>query len=270
MSIRFSCSNPDCDKAFNVRDSLAGRQARCPACGKLLKVPQAPPAKEDVSGLEALAAGEAIEEAATAAKDAQPATAEKRRDVRICPTCGTSYPAGEGCPRCSRRQDRGPSRLEGLNLTKILAVVVVLVIFGLLAGATLWVIKQMGETGQTYVESALETKDMAVELTCKNSLRVIWQEMQIVVISEEKYPESLSVLGRSDVLHCPAPEGQKYIYIPGQTPRMPATNVLVYEQEPAHDGWCSVLMRNGQIEMLTPEQVQAAVAQTHRVIESSR
>jgi len=270
MSIRFSCPNPDCDETFNVRDSLAGRQARCPACGKLLTVPQPPGAEEALSGLEALAEGEAVQESAPPAKEEKPAVPERRRDVQVCPTCGTSYPAGGRCPRCSRRRDRGPSRLEGLNLAKILTVVVGLGLFGLLAGATLWVISQMGETGQTYVESALETKEMAIEVSCKNNLRVIWQELQVFVISEEKFPESLSVLGRSDVLHCPAPDGQKYIYISGQTPRMPSTNVLVYEEKPAHDGFCSVLMLKGQIQMLTPQQVQAAVAQTHRVIERSR
>jgi len=99
---------------------------------------------------------------------------------------------------------------------------------------------------------------------------VIFQELQVYVLTEEKFPDSLAVIGRSDVLHCPAPNGQKYVYIPGQTPRMPASNVLVYEAKPAHNGLCSVLRLNGQIEMLTPRQVQAAVAETHRVIESSR
>ena len=41
MAISFAC---DCGKAFQVKDELAGRRARCPACGRILTVPPAAPA----------------------------------------------------------------------------------------------------------------------------------------------------------------------------------------------------------------------------------
>ena len=43
---------------------------------------------------------------------------------------------------------------------------------------------------------------------------------------------------------------------------MPPTNILLYESRPVHDGHCSVLRLGRQIELLSPEEVQQAVAQT--------
>lgn len=47
MSIRFSCSNPDCSKVIRAPRSAAGKKARCPACGRLQFVPPDVPETED-------------------------------------------------------------------------------------------------------------------------------------------------------------------------------------------------------------------------------
>ena len=43
---------------------------------------------------------------------------------------------------------------------------------------------------------------------------------------------------------------------------MPAENVLLYEPEAVHDGRCSILRLGGQLELLSPEELQVAVART--------
>jgi len=39
MAIEVRCPNLDCRKGFKLRDSLAGKKVKCPACGTVIKVP---------------------------------------------------------------------------------------------------------------------------------------------------------------------------------------------------------------------------------------
>ena len=56
-----------------------------------------------------------------------------------------------------------------------------------------------------------------------------------------------------------------------QSPDMHGSNVLLYEAQPAHDGRCNVLRLNGRIELLTPEELQRALAETrNRLISAVR
>jgi RsiW-degrading membrane proteinase PrsW (M82 family) len=50
MAIKFSCA---CGKEFQAKDELAGRRAKCPACGNILTIPRpaAAPAEPDIYGL---------------------------------------------------------------------------------------------------------------------------------------------------------------------------------------------------------------------------
>ena len=103
-------------------------------------------------------------------------------------------------------------------------------------------------------------------LNCQNNLRVIWKDLQIYEIENDSFPSSLEELaewaGSSKLIYCPEPNGQEYSYIPGQNMNMSPENVLAYESEPAHDECCNILRLNGQIELLSPEQVQIAVSET--------
>jgi hypothetical protein len=93
-------------------------------------------------------------------------------------------------------------------------------------------------------------------------------------VSNETMPPSLEAIkswsGDSRLFRCPEKGGPEYIYIPGQGGDMPATNVLVYEPVPVHEGRCNVLLLGGQIELLTPEELKAAVAATLSDIEHKR
>ncbi len=148
----------------------------------------------------------------------------------------------------------------------IINIVTAIVFFGLLALAVLWVIKNVGEAGQQYTDSMIKTQNKAINVKCQMNLRTIAQNIQIYAMSNNSFPPSLEALiefcGSTQLFQCPDPEGGKYVYIPGQNNNMPPANILLYETKPVHDGRCNVLRLNRQIELLSPEQVQQAVAQT--------
>ncbi|GIW81826.1 MAG: hypothetical protein KatS3mg105_3633 [Gemmatales bacterium] len=45
MPIRVKCTNRECGKVLTVKDELAGKRGKCPACGKILSIPA--PVEED-------------------------------------------------------------------------------------------------------------------------------------------------------------------------------------------------------------------------------
>ena len=150
----------------------------------------------------------------------------------------------------------------GTTVNTITAVV----FFGLFALGIWWLMKSIGETGQQYTQAMVQTQHKATSIKCQTNLRTIGQNMQIYAINNETYPPSLEALeqwsGSTELFRCPAPDGQKYVYIPGQNGSMSPQNILVYEREAVHDGRCNVLRLNGQIESLTPEELELAVVRT--------
>jgi hypothetical protein len=148
----------------------------------------------------------------------------------------------------------------------IINIITAIIFFGLIALGVLWVIKNVGQAGQQYTEGMIKTQNKALTVTCQMNLRTIAQNLQIYAMSNDSFPPSLQALiefsGSTQLFQCPDPEGGKYIYIPGQNNNMPPTNVLLYEPNPVHDGRCNVLRLGRQIELLSPEEVQQAVAQT--------
>ena len=159
-----------------------------------------------------------------------------------------------------------PARRAASHGGTIINIVTAIIFFGLIALAVLWVIKNVGQAGQQYADGMIKTQNKAVTVMCQMNLRTIAQNIQIYAMSNDRYPPSLEALiefsGSTQLFQCPDPEGGKYIYIPCQNNKMPPTNILLYEPEPVHDGRCNVLRLGRQIELLSPEQVQQAVAQT--------
>jgi len=166
----------------------------------------------------------------------------------------------------SARHNFPPARREDSHGGTIINIVTAIVFFGLIALAVLWVIKNMGQAGQQYTDSMVKTKYTAITVKCQMNLRAIGQNIQMYAISNGSFPPSLEELvqwsGSTQLFQCPATEGGRYVYIPGQNSSMPPANILLYETRPVHDGRCSVLRLGGQIELLSPEQVKQAVAQT--------
>ena len=148
----------------------------------------------------------------------------------------------------------------------IINIIIAIIFFGLIALGVLWGIKNIGEAGQQYTDGMIKTQNKAITVKCQLNLRTIAQNMQMYAMSNDSFPPSLEALiswsGSTQLFQCPDPEGGKYVYIPGQNNSMPPTNILLHETKPVHDGRCCVLRLNGQIELLSPEQLTEAVTQT--------
>ena len=148
----------------------------------------------------------------------------------------------------------------------IINVVAALIVLGLLGLGLWWVIKSLGQAGQQYTQTLIDTKYTAITVKCQTNLRAIWQNLQMYAVTNGSFPSSSKALvewsGNSRLFRCPASDGRKYVYIPGQSSDLPPQNVLVYEPGAVHDGRCSVLLLGGQIGLLTPEELKVAVART--------
>ncbi len=148
----------------------------------------------------------------------------------------------------------------------IVNVITALVFFGLLGYGIMWLIKGFGEAGQQYTETMVKAKYDAISVKCQMNLRTIGQNIQMYAVSNGRFPPSLQELiewsGSTQLFECSAPEGERYKYIPGQGGNAPPGNILLFEPKAVHDGRCGVLRVGGKIELLTPEELQQAVART--------
>ena len=148
----------------------------------------------------------------------------------------------------------------------IINIITALVFFGLLGYGIMWLIKGFGEAGQQYGETMVQAKHDATSVTCQMNLRTIGQNLQMYTISNGTFPSSLEELiefsGSTQLFKCPSPEGQQYKYIPGQGSNAPGENILLYEPKAVHDGRAGALRKGGQIELLTPEELQEAIDRT--------
>ena len=148
----------------------------------------------------------------------------------------------------------------------IINLLIGLIVLGLIGLGIRWVVKNMGQAGQQYTQTMIDTKIAAETVQCQTNLRAIAQNIQIYALSNEGFTSSLEDLvqwsGSTQLFKCPAPDGGEYVYIPGQRRGMSPSNVLLYGSRPVHDGRSSVLRLGGQIELLTPEELKQALAQT--------
>jgi hypothetical protein len=161
------------------------------------------------------------------------------------------------CPSAVTRRTRGGT---------IINLISAIIFFGLIALGVLWVIKQTGKATQQYSQAMINTSNKASVLKCQMNMRSIFQSLEVYAMENEAFPSSQQELvdfcGGSQLFHCNEPNAPMYVYIPGQRNDMPTTNVLVYEPVPVHDGRCSVLFLNGQMDLLTPEELKQAVEAT--------
>jgi len=146
----------------------------------------------------------------------------------------------------------------------IINTITVIIFLGLIGLGIWWVIKSFGEASQQYTGAMIQARNKAMIISCQSNMKAIWQNLQIYVVSNGNFPRSQQEFeqwsGNPRLFHCPDPNGPEYVYIPGQNPDMSGDNVLLYEPEPVHDGRCNALRLDGQIELLTPEELQAALA----------
>jgi len=122
----------------------------------------------------------------------------------------------------------------------------------------------------SYARQTIKSKDRAEIVTGAADLVSVYKSMQIYAsMNDGKFPESPEELIRAASL----PRGlvftpsrpfddHQYIYLGGQDESMPASNILLYQANMTPGGKCQVLRLNGQVEMLTYEQVRAAIDRT--------
>lgn len=149
----------------------------------------------------------------------------------------------------------------------IIDVITILVILGLIGYGVYWIMKTTGKAGKDYATAMVKTHQQATTITCQMNLRSIGQSLQAYATSNESFPadqqELMSFTGYgSKLFHCPDPNGGEYIYVPGPRTDKSALSVLVYESKPVHNGKCNVLLSDGQIVPLTPEELQQALEAT--------
>ena len=152
----------------------------------------------------------------------------------------------------------------------IINIITAVIFFGLIAYGVMWVMKQTGEQVGQYGQAMVNTQNQATTLNCQMNLRTIYQNLQIYAIENNQFPDSFEDIadwsGDSRLFRCPDPNGQEYVYIPGQRLNSPSSNIIVYESEPVHNGTCNVLRVSGAIDSITHEQLQIAVKQTQALL----
>jgi hypothetical protein len=172
------------------------------------------------------------------------------------------------------RQKSLSAQRGSVDVGKLIGIVIFLIILGLFGYGAWWVIKNTTDAGTQYGEAIVDTKHKAVALQCQLNLRSIWQNLRTYAFENESFPASLETFeqwgANSQLLQCPAVDKQKYAYIPGQYENSSGGNVLVYELKAAHEGRCNLLRVDGQIELLTPEEVQAEVSKTKARLRDKR
>ena len=173
----------------------------------------------------------------------------------------------KSCGKLSFSQKSISAQRGSVDVGKLIGIVVSLIVIGLLGFGVWKIIKSMEEAGSQDTGAMVNTTRKAVALQCQMNLNTIWQNLRMYSIEKVGFPPSLKTLADwgdgSKLLRCSAPDGGQYLYIPGQNGNMPGQNVLVYELKAAHEGRCNLLRVNGQVDLLTPEQVQAEVTKTY-------
>src|SRR5437588_7406190 len=114
MTLKFSC--PHCRKAIRVKEELAGKKAKCPACQQVLTIPTVArssspePAKSTTeSDLEAQALSALAEQSNSPSSPSSPAAAGGKTIDFQCPFCDEKIRLGADlagkrapCPECRR------------------------------------------------------------------------------------------------------------------------------------------------------------------------
>ena len=120
-----------------------------------------------------------------------------------------------------------------------------------------------------YIETTVRAKQFIKQQKCKARLARLHRALKRYAATNDTFPPSLQELVDSGFasqaqLRCAGRARGKYAYIAGQNESMDGGNVLVYEPQRSHNGQCHVLRLNGTVQLLPPEDMEAAVEATRR------
>src|SRR5260370_40122309 len=122
MTLKFSC--PHCRKGIRVKEELAGKKAKCPACQQILTIPtvtrataSSPTKPTTESDLESLALAALAEKSKSAPT---PEVASTQKIEFLCPMCDEkiSMTAGLAGKRAPRRECRRIIKVPLLQKTE--------------------------------------------------------------------------------------------------------------------------------------------------------
>ena len=128
-----------------------------------------------------------------------------------------------------------------------------------------------GPGSKGYVKTVVESKKVAARAVSQVELRDMFQSLQTYAITNEgAFPRSVEELIETTQMpqewFAASADQEGLVYLPGQNERMPATNVLIYENNSNAPTGCLVLRLSGQVDRLPPQAVLQEVQQTRRSI----
>ena len=133
---------------------------------------------------------------------------------------------------------------------------------------------RMGKDGKSYVERTIGSKKQAENVVAAANLAAIHRSLQAYAMGYDgEYPATAkdfayAISLPNNYLKRPDKPDRPYVmvYVPGQSENSPRNNVLLYEEQPRPDGTHQVLLLNGQVGLVTTDQLNTALAETVRSI----
>ncbi len=122
--------------------------------------------------------------------------------------------------------------------------------------------------GTSYTETVISAKDKAKITVQQVNLHSISKSLTVYGMRNAgRMPASTDELSSKcgvprDKFADASPTGEGLIYIPGQSQRSPASNILLYPSAPDSKGLYPVLYLGGKIESLSEQQLNEAVDKT--------
>jgi hypothetical protein len=132
----------------------------------------------------------------------------------------------------------------------------------------LWMMAGPTGTGKSYLQTVVEAKKSAKEQVDEMELGGLYSEMQMFLITHDTFPTKAQLEGdigsaiAEKYLNSHGDKGAMCIYIEGQSPRSPATNVLVYEADIPEGKDGAALLCNGRVVHYSAEDMARAIEQT--------
>jgi hypothetical protein len=148
MPIPFVC---DCGRSLRVKDELAGRKVRCPACAQPVAVPR-PPSKEDAEdeALNILLEEEPGGEQAVTAKPVAPPPPVREEAIRpVPPPRPAAPPESKPAKRARRRISLG-DQSDGSSRGGIAVNPEIIVGLLMMVGAVIWFLGAMALLNRIY------------------------------------------------------------------------------------------------------------------------
>ena len=114
-----------------------------------------------------------------------------------------------------------------------------------------------------YVHTIVRTRTFAQSQACLTRMAVLKQELMLYAqMNDGRFPPSLAVLKRGDLIKTPMSGNEEYSYVPGQSIGSDGSNILVYLELVNYKGMCHVLRVGGTVESISPEDLEAELGRT--------